>query len=393
MNSVIAYKVEELISAQLKGLWGEELDEGCSGIKVIKTNNMSYDGHIDFENVCERKIPLSDASANYLEYGDLLIEKSGGTKTHSVGYVNFFDGNEHEYVSNNFILAIRPNKQMVNPKFLFYYLKYLYESGSLEDCYNKTTGIQNLKTKSYLSKRILVPSFDEQKRIVSILDGLSKAVNCCNKQIGLYDELIKTRFAEMFEMCETKKELGELTTKITDGSHNPPKGIEKSDYLMLSSQNIFNELDLSDVRYLTKEDFDRENKRTDIQENDVLLTIVGTIGRTHVVRKGESFTFQRSVGVIKPIGSILNGTYLSICLHTDDVVNQLESSGHGSSQKGVYLQDLKKISIPVPSIESQNEFASFVKMVNDSLASIKSRIHFLNEITKKKAQDYFGGNE
>jgi type I restriction enzyme S subunit len=38
-----------------------------------------------------------------------------------------------------------------------------------------------------------------------------------------------------------KQRLVSLTVKITDGSHNPPKGVPKSDYLMLSSKNVFDD--------------------------------------------------------------------------------------------------------------------------------------------------------
>ena len=55
----------------------------------------------------------------------------------------------------------------------------------------------------------------------------------------------------------TYKKLGEVCTSITDGSHNPPKGIEHSEYRMISSQNIFDdEIRINDgnVRFLTEED-------------------------------------------------------------------------------------------------------------------------------------------
>ena len=393
MNNVKKYKVEELIVKQIKGLWGEELGDGETGIKVVKTNNMSYEGRIDFSDICQRRIAFEDASNNFLQYGDLLIEKSGGTKTHSVGYVNFFDGANNEFVCNNFILAIRPNQKIVNPKYLFYYLKYLYESGSLDDCYNKTTGIQNLKTKTYLQKVLFIPSIGEQNEIVSILDFLTASATNLEKQIKLYSELINSRFNEMFGDCKAKKPLDELTTKITDGSHNPPKGVEKSEYIMLSSQNVHNELDLTDVRYLTKEDFEIENKRTDIQKGDVLLTIVGTIGRTHVVKENEKFTFQRSVGVIKPANHVLNGTFLSIYLHTEEAIDQLESGGHGSSQKGIYLKDIKKLLIPVVEIDKQLEFENFVNLIDKSKYNTQQHILALTELVNKKAQEYFGGNE
>ena len=204
------------------------------------------------------------------------------------------------------------------------------------------------------------------------------------------NSLVKSRFIEMFGICLNKRQLGDITNKITDGSHNPPKGIEKSEYLMLSSQNVFDELVLSDVRFLSKEDFDIENKRTDIHEGDVLLTIVGTIGRTHVVKSNENYTFQRSVAVIKPIKNILNGTYLSAFLKTQEAVTQLERGGHGSSQKGIYLQDVRKLLIPVPEYKKQVEFANYAQLIDKSKFILQKQKKNLEDLFELKLHQYFG---
>ena len=69
---------------------------------------------------------------------------------------------------------------------------------------------------------------------------------------------------------------------------------------MLSSKNITNDkISFDNPRYLSEEDFVQEDKRTDIQINDILLTIVGSIGRCAKVTFENKITIQRSVAVIK----------------------------------------------------------------------------------------------
>lgn len=94
----------------------------------------------------------------------------------------------------------------------------------------------------------------------------------------------------------------DICTFVTDGSHNPPQGIEKSEYMMLSSKNIFDdEITFDEPRFLSQKDFEREHKRTKIVVGDVLLTIVGTVGRTAVVDEDmPTFALQRSVAVLHP---------------------------------------------------------------------------------------------
>ena len=168
--------------------------------------------------------------------------------------------------------------------------------------------------------------------------------------------------------------LENVCTKITDGSHNPPKGIDFSNYPMLSSQNINQQINFSNVRYLNESDFLRENKRTQVAKGDILVTIVGTIGRSVVVQD-EIITLQRSVAVIKP-NSNMNSYYINQYLKSETAQKQFSRKAHGSSQKGIYLGDLKKLQIPTPPIELQNQFADFVKHID--------KLKFSETITKLK---------
>lgn len=97
------------------------------------------------------------------------------------------------------------------------------------------------------------------------------------------------------------KTLGETATRITDGSHNPPKAsFDGVLYPMLSAKNINNgRVDFIDARMLSAADFEVENRRTNVSPGDVLLTIVGAIGRVAVVETDVPMVFQRSVCLIK----------------------------------------------------------------------------------------------
>ena len=243
--------------------------------------------------------------------------------------------------------------------YAYYLLKYL----DLGNSYSGAT-IPHIYFKNYGKREIEFKKLAEQECIGKELSSIDLLISKAKTDIQMLEALIKSRFIEMFGACQTWKNLEDVPSKITDGSHNPPKGIAYSKYIMLSSQNVFDELDLSDVRYLSEADYLFENKRTHIEEDDVLLTIVGTIGRTHVVKNSEKFVFQRSVGVIKPNHQYIKGRYLSEYLKSTDATNQIEVSGHGVAQKGIYLGNLKKLLIKVPSMEMQNSFVEFMELID-----------------------------
>jgi len=169
--------------------------------------------------------------------------------------------------------------------------------------------------------------------------------------------------------------LGDICKKITDGSHNPPEKRNVGE-LMLSSQNIFdNRLVLDTVRYISHEDFERENRRTEVSVGDVLLTIVGTIGRTLTVTADmPGFALQRSVAVLKPDTEKLKPDYLCRVIQSQQMQEVLAASGKGVAQKGIYLKDLQRITIPLPPIEVQKEIVAEIESHQKRIEELKREI-------------------
>ena len=186
------------------------------------------------------------------------------------------------------------------------------------------------------------------------------------------------------------KKLGEVTTKICDGSHNPPKGVEHSEYPMLSSKNIFfDRFDYDSPRYLSEGDFTEENKRTNISDGDVLLTIVGTVGRTCCVTKPFiPFTLQRSVAVLKPQKTIITSRFLMYSLHS--LSNIWESEAKGVAQKGVYLKQVSNISIPIPTITEQNDIVCELDLLSGVIEKQKAQLEELDKLAQSIFYDMFG---
>ncbi|CAI1517557.1 Type I restriction enzyme EcoKI specificity protein [Serratia quinivorans] len=150
--------------------------------------------------------------------------------------------------------------------------------------------------------------------------------------------------------------LGYICKKLTDGSHNPPKD-NGSGYPMLSSQNIQNgQIDTDNPsRFVCEDGFNKENSRTLVQEGDVLLTIVGSLGRSAVVINDVKFVLQRSVAVLS---SGLFPSYLSDYFKSITAQLYFIENGKGTAQKGIYLGQLSQMLVPVPSLVEQERIVS-----------------------------------
>ncbi len=173
--------------------------------------------------------------------------------------------------------------------------------------------------------------------------------------------------------------LGQVCNKITDGSHNPPPRVDSGE-LLLSSQNVFdNRLDLSTHRLVSKEDFARENQRTRVAPGDILLTIVGTIGRCLAVTKEmPRFVLQRSVAVIGTDESKLIPQFLTRIIQSPRIQATLERLAKGVAQKGVYLKDIRALAIPVPPLDVQKEIVAEIdgyQKVIDGARAVLDNFH------------------
>lgn len=151
--------------------------------------------------------------------------------------------------------------------------------------------------------------------------------------------------------------LGDICRKIVDGDHNPPSGVkEKTEYLMLSAQNINDNklVDIDKARYLDRVTFIEENKRTQLEKGDVLLTIVATLGRSCVYREEYNICFQRSVCIIT---TMINPDYLKRYLDCTYIQKYMVNNATGAAQPGFYLNKVERLLIPLPPLDEQGRIA------------------------------------
>jgi type I restriction enzyme S subunit len=184
--------------------------------------------------------------------------------------------------------------------------------------------------------------------------------------------------------------LGEIAEKLVDGSHNPPPQ-QVSGVPMLSARNIDNDrIVFSDFRYISETDFEKESERAPIEADDVLLTIVGTIGRSAVVKVGTpKFSVQRSVAVIR---TKLLPQYLSYLLQSPRLNQHLIREARGTAQKGIYLNQLKDVPIPVAPFSEQQRIVgkidglfSFLAAGTESLRRIEAQLKRYRQAVLKYA--------
>lgn len=174
----------------------------------------------------------------------------------------------------------------------------------------------------------------------------------------------------------------EICDRIVDGSHNPPKGGDVG-YPMLSARNVQTGRILFDrLRLISESDFAIENGRTNVVSGDVLLTIVGTIGRVAVVPAGvPPFALQRSVAVLKPRS--VDARFLAYSLETSRTQRWLSENAKGTAQKGIYLNALGDLQVTLAPFHEQSRI---VERLDELLTELDAGVAELRAAQKKLAQ-------
>ncbi len=198
-------KLNDIFISKLSGEWGTE-PIGSHAIPIIRTTNFAEYGKIDYTDIVYRNVTSKKIEEKHLKDGDIILEKSGGTDKKPVGRVVYFeDNNLGKYLCNNFTLILRPNKDIVVPRYAFYMMLFLYLNGTSKTYQNKTTGIRNLQTTAYLNQNIKLPCIDQQNNIVLLLNKTIGLILKRKQQLSKLDELAKSRFSD--ELTISKMEV------------------------------------------------------------------------------------------------------------------------------------------------------------------------------------------
>lgn len=279
--------------------------------------------------------------------------------------------------TNQAVCSIQNTKWLFDSKYIYYFL-FKEREHIIRDSF---WWAQPNISKSYIDDILIpLPPLPVQHKIVALLDEASAQItaskSAIQSQLDALDQLWQSSLSEVFENEEYELvRLNDICNKITDWSHNPPKWIEMSEYKMISSRNVDDGvLSFDNCRYLTKEDFDLENKRTDIQIWDILLSIVWTIGKVCVIEEQHwKFTMQRSLAVIKPKKELVNSYFLWKFFQSPILQKFINDNAKWAAQKWIYLNSLKELQIPLPDITTQTRIVSQVDDLSQNISSLRSQ--------------------
>jgi type I restriction enzyme S subunit len=267
-----------------------------------------------------------------------------------------------------------------NSKYLYYALK-----SQQERLFRIRSGacMPNIK-KSDLGNFIIEYEEDEtrQEEVVKVLEKCELLIEDYNKKLALLDEAVRARFMEMFSDNHNELiRLADVCTKITDGTHKTPNYLSEG-ITFISAKNIVkNKLDFSDVKYISKDEYQEIQKRCQTEFNDILLSKSGSLGTPVIVKTDKKLGLFESLAVLKYDRSKLVPEFLCEQLKSEEIQRQFKVGVKGVAIKHLHLGVIGNVKIIVPPLELQNQFASFVKAIDKSRLLSNHSLFLIKSIT------------
>ena len=269
----------------------------------------------------------------------------------------------------------------------------------------KCTGatIPHLSRASLEDLKLPKPSLKTQKKIVEVLDKSQSLIDKKKEQIDLLDELVKSRFVEIFgdirinEKGWEEKEISNLLISIDSGKSFVCEGYERNgEYPAI--------LKLSAVTYgvynpLENKALIDENEFIDnmeVKEGDLLFTRKNTpelVGMCAYVYKTTPNLMMPDLIFRLNTNENCNKIYLWKLINNEMFREKIKmiSNGSAKSMSNISKQNLMKLKVPVPPIELQNKFAEFVTKIDEIKSKMETSLSELEDNFNALMQSAFKG--
>ncbi len=339
----------------------QESFELCSKTKRKAGEGLEF-GSYKFFTSSPRQSKFLDS---YEFEGDHLIFGTGGMP--SVHYCS------EKFSTSTDCFVVRTSDKEIFLKFVYYFFKgnmHVLAKGF------RGAGLKHLSRAYLNSVKIPKPPLETQKKIVEVLEKVEKLIDFRGNSYKLTDEFLKSVFYDIVYSNKSKdwgiKTINDLVDPDNGGIRTGPFGsdllhsefVDEGVAVIGIDNAVDNKFSWKERRFITLEKYQKLKKYT-LYPRDVIITIMGTLGRTAVIPDNiPSAINTKHLAAITLNKSMANPFFISFSFRTDPyILAQLKGKNRGAIMDGLNLTIIKEIKVKLPPIELQNKFASLYERV------------------------------
>jgi type I restriction enzyme, S subunit len=359
----------ESVSSDIDYGLTESATDKDTGHKFLRITDIRK-GDVNWNNVPFCECSESDSEKYELHNGDIVFARTG-----SVGNTGLINKVPEGAVFASYLIRIRPNQNNLDPLYLSYFFQTQNYWNQIEA--GAVGAIQGGVNASKL-KELDIPllPLPEQHRIAGLLARADRLRRLRRVGDDLSGSLLQSVFLEMFgdPIINPKRwdvyYLADLCVPNNGikagpfGSSLKKEIYTKSGYRIYGQEQVIGGSFAIGDYYISKEMFEKDFKAYEVKPNDVLISLVGTFGKTIIVPDGivPGIINPRLVK-ISPRKEKLNSVYLAQYLQLSSVQKQFLDLSHGGTMGILNAGQLKEFKIICPPLPEQESFARVVRRV------------------------------
>lgn len=347
--------------------------------RTVNRNKMGYAGITD----------VSKYSDYILQDGDILMSHIN-SEIH-LGKTALYEKKDNEIIIHGMnLLSLRPNKDLIDSKYAFYYLSSQAFLRQIPNITKKSVNQASFTVSALKELDFSVTTIEEQKKVANDLDKLNNLIELRTQQLSKFDKLVKSRFIELFigkgypirTINEVSLGKGEYGAQSASTEYDP----KRPRYVRITDINDDGTLN-DDVVVSINPDDDKQYR---LEYGDFMFARMGaTVGKTYAFISGNQI-FAGYLIRYKLNQKLINPRYLFWYTKLDEYWNWVKLNQSGAAQPGINAQKYGALQIPVPPIELQEQFAAFVEQTDKSKLAIQQSLEKLETLKKSLMQQYFG---
>lgn len=371
------YKIEEIATVQT-GPFGSQLH--MSDYKIIGTPIITVE-HLGENKIIHDNLPLvsNEDKQRLIKYtlkeGDIVFSRVG-----SVDRRAYVSDEEDGWMFSGRLLRVRVNKDKVCPKFLSFY----FGQESFKETIRRIAvgaTMPSINTTILSEIEVVIPQKKEQTAIASILSSLDDKIDLLHRQKRTLEQLAETLYRQWFveeaeESWETKT-ISEII-EVRDGTHDSPKQTETGRYLITSKHLKSTGIDFSTAYKISESDFADVNKRSKVDKDDILFSMIGTLGLIHYVDKEPDFAIK-NMGLFKSSQKPSFARFLYLLLISPEGKKFVYENADGSTQEYITLSSLRNFEFKYPGDIRIEEFDIEIKPIFQKIESNQTQIRTLTQ--------------
>jgi type I restriction enzyme, S subunit len=341
----------------------------------------------------ENKVHAPSRAQRLAQSGDLFYQTVRPYQKNNY----LFQLHSENYVFSTGYAQIRPNNNDGN-----FLLSFVQTAEFVKSVMDRCTGTSYpaINSNELSLIKVLIPSPAEQSQIGTFFQNIDNLISLRQKKLEKLKNTKKAFLNKMFpkegsDVPEIRfegfsgkwerKELGKVKD-VRDGTHDSPKYIIEG-YPLVTSKNLsYSGLDLSNVSYISLDDFMKINKRSKVDVGDIIFGMIGTIGNPIMIDR-DDFAIK-NVALIKNGGDILN-VFLLQLLKSHLFKNYIQNEYSGSTQSFLGLNKIREYIFPMPNIEEQSKIGQFFQTLDRLIGLQDKEIEKLKNLKKAFLEKMF----